>query len=66
MAFFVGKQDDLATPFDALWAKDQIGEDVIYYQEIDQFNHHSFTFGLHQKYDGMVDGIVSLANTYSS
>ena len=35
IAMFVGKQDPLATPTDAQWARDQLGGQVIYYHEMD-------------------------------
>lgn len=44
VAMFVGKQDDLATPEDTQWARDQI-KTTIYYEELDQFDHGSFMLG---------------------
>ena len=45
IAMFVGKQDALATPTDAQWAKDQLGDKVIYYHEMDNVDHSAFNFG---------------------
>ena len=42
---FVGKQDSLATPTDAQWARDEMGKNVIYYNEMDGRDHSSFNFG---------------------
>ena len=44
VAMFVGKQDDLATPADTQWARDQI-KTTIYYEELDNFDHGSFMLG---------------------
>ena len=41
---FVGKQDDLATPKDTQWARDQI-KTTIHYEELDNFDHGSFMLG---------------------
>lgn len=50
ISMIVGKSDDLATPEDAKWAKGQIGSDVFHYQEIDNFDHQCFNFGVDQTY----------------
>lgn len=44
IAMFVGKQDDLATPEDTRWARDEI-KTTIYYEELDNFDHGSFMLG---------------------
>lgn len=42
---FVGKEDILSTPVDARWTKDQIGDAVIKYTELEDHDHSSFNFG---------------------
>ena len=46
---FVGKQDDLANPIDTRWAREQI-KTTQYYEEIDDFDHGSFTIGKDMSY----------------
>jgi len=41
---FVGADDELATPADARWTRDQIGEAVVHYQE-QPGGHLSFNIG---------------------
>lgn len=41
---FVGRYDVLADPVDARWTRDQIGEAVVHYQEIDG-GHETFLLG---------------------
>lgn len=42
---FVGMEDILSTPIDARWTKDQIGDAVIRYTELEAHDHSSFNFG---------------------
>mmetsp|Transcript_43017 Transcript_43017/g.30996 ORF Transcript_43017/g.30996 Transcript_43017/m.30996 type:complete len:171 (+) Transcript_43017:691-1203(+) len=49
IAMFVGLDDELATPEDARWTRDQIGDAVVHYQE--QIGGHiSFTIGKDMTY----------------
>ena len=44
IAFFVGKQDDLADPIDTLYVSKRIST-LIEYKLIDQCDHYSFSLG---------------------
>lgn len=45
VAMYVGKQDDLGNPPDAEWARDQIGDKVVHFELLDDFDHFSFQVG---------------------
>lgn len=49
IAMFVGKDDTLATPTDAEWTRDQIGDAVIHYSLIEG-GHLSFMVGKDMSY----------------
>jgi len=49
IAMFVGAEDHLATPGDASWEKDQLGN-VVHYEVIENFDHESFMLGLDTSY----------------
>lgn len=59
VAMFVGEEDNLATPLDAKWLKDQLGDNVIEYMEIANFDHSSFNFGKDMSYVNKVIKLVA-------
>ena len=46
---FVGKQDEIANPIDTFWAKEHV-KTTIFYNEIENFDHGSFTVGRDMSY----------------
>uniref|UniRef100_A0A7S3CLY6 Uncharacterized protein n=1 Tax=Strombidium rassoulzadegani TaxID=1082188 RepID=A0A7S3CLY6_9SPIT len=62
IAMFVGKQDELANPTDARWARDQLKSEMAHYEEIDQFDHSSFNIGKDLSYFERVISVVKVFN----
>jgi len=55
---FVGKQDPLADPMDTEWVRDTIGKMVVHYEEINDFDHSSFTMANDMSYMGTVVSLI--------
>ena len=49
VAIFVGKQDELSTPAVGKWTKDQVKK-TVYYKDIDNWDHSSFSTGKDMSY----------------
>lgn len=49
IAMFVGADDELASPIDARWTRDQLGDAVVHYQE-QPGGHISFNIGKDMTY----------------
>ena len=45
IAIFVGVQDNMADPLDVAWLRNKLGDKVVKYVELDQFDHQSFSIG---------------------
>ena len=58
---FVGKQDDMTGLEDPRWAKNHIGDNMVYYEEIDA-NHFSFMLGKDMTY--MTETVIDLLQQY--
>ena len=56
---FVGKQDPLATPKNALRAKNEIGRAVIHFQLYDNCDHATFNIGKLPILDDVLDIVKS-------
>lgn len=59
---FVGKEDILSTPIDAQWTKDQIGQAVIFYKELENHDHSSFNFGRDMSF---MEDVMELVHKYN-
>lgn len=42
VAMFVGKEDEFGNPPDAEWAKKTIGENVVLFEEFENYDHFTF------------------------
>jgi len=49
IAMFVGGDDHLATPSDAIWEREQLGN-VVHFEVMSDFDHESFMLGLDTSY----------------
>lgn len=58
---WVGKEDNLSTPQDARWARDQLGDSVVKYVEMDNVAHSTFNFGKDMSY---VHDMIDLVETH--
>ena len=61
VAMFVGKNDDVANPIDTRWAKKKVNT-TLFYEEIDNFDHGSFTIGRNMSY---LKDVLVLLNSYN-
>ena len=60
---FVGKNDYLGPPEMGKWTRDQINS-TVHYQEIDQWDHWSFTAGKNMSYFEDVLALMSKYNPF--
>jgi hypothetical protein len=65
VAMFVGDEDSFADPTDAHWAYTQIPS-AIFYQELKNFDHSSFTDGKDMSYTQTMVDLVHKYNPLSS
>lgn len=49
IAMFVGGDDHLATPGDAIWEREQLGN-VVHFEVMSDFDHESFMLGFDTSY----------------
>ena len=61
VAMLVGKQDDMTGLEDPRWAKNHIGDNMVYYEEIEA-NHFSFMLGKDMTY--MTETVIDLLQEY--
>lgn len=61
IAMFVGNNDILATPSDAQWTRDQLGKNIVKYEEKDNMDHEAFNYG---KDTDFISEVVDLISHY--
>lgn len=61
VAMFVGKDDELSTPGVGQWTKNNI-KNSVFYQELDNWDHSSFSIGKDMSY---FEDVLSLMSQYN-
>ena len=58
----MGVHDELATPESGRWTRDQLGDKVVKYVELEETDHASFNFGKDMRFVGEVVELIKEYN----
>lgn len=50
IAMFVGNQDELSTPAVGQWTKEKVNSTLVYYEELENWDHYTYAVGKDMSY----------------
>jgi len=50
IALFVGKQDELGTPAVGAWTREKVASNLVYYKDLDDWDHYTYSVGKDMSY----------------